>query len=74
MFKVYWTEDSLARSSQFIDMNEALKCVKVCRDNGYTFVTMVSENPNCVGKPGVDSVVDGKLPDGSNYEWKKRRK
>jgi len=74
MFKVYWTEDSLARSEIFEDLNEALKCSKVCRDNGYTFVTLVSENLNCVGKQGVDSVVDGKLPDGNDYEWKKRRK
>jgi hypothetical protein len=34
---------------------------------------MVSEDPNSVGKPGVDEIVNGKLPDGTNYEWKKRR-
>jgi hypothetical protein len=35
------------------------------------FVTMVSEDPNHVGKPGVDSVVDGKTPDGVAYTWNK---
>ena len=38
-----------------------------------SFVTMVSEDPNSVGKPGVDSVIDGVLPDGNIYEWKMRR-
>ena len=38
---------------------------------GMTFVTMVSENPDSVGRPGVDSVVDGKTPDGVAYTWNK---
>jgi hypothetical protein len=36
-----------------------------------TFVTMVSENPNSVGKSGVDEVKDGKCPDGVAYDWNK---
>jgi hypothetical protein len=75
MYKVYWTcLQGQASYQDFEELNEALKHSKYLRDVGRSFVTMVSENPNCVGKPGVDSVVDGKLPDGSNYEWKKRRK
>jgi hypothetical protein len=75
MFKVYWmsAEDS-AVCQDFEDLISALAHTKYLRDVGRSFVTMVSENPDCVGKPGVDTVVDGKLPDGSNYEWKKRRK
>jgi hypothetical protein len=34
---------------------------------------MVGENPNQVGKMGVDSVEDGKLPSGEEYTWKMRR-
>lgn len=34
-------------------------------------ITMVSEMPDSVGKPGVDSVSDGKTPDGLPYEWSK---
>ena len=34
-------------------------------------VTMVSEMPDAVGRPGVDSVYDGKTPDGLPYEWSK---
>jgi len=36
-----------------------------------TFVTMVAEDPNQVGKSGVDSIVDGKCPDGVAYDWNK---
>jgi hypothetical protein len=32
---------------------------------------MVAEDPSQVGKPGVDAVVDGKTPDGHDYEWSK---
>jgi hypothetical protein len=32
---------------------------------------MVAEDPRQVGKPGVDAVVDGKTPDGHDYEWSK---
>jgi hypothetical protein len=30
---------------------------------------MVAEDPSHIGKPGVDAVVDGKTPDGHDYEW-----
>jgi hypothetical protein len=76
MYKVYFTnqhgeatsydEDSLAEA---LLLTEGLR-----RNNENSFIVMTSENPNCVGRQGVDSVVNGKLPDGSDYEWKKRRK
>lgn len=34
---------------------------------------MASEIVDCVTKLGVDCVVDGILPNGDNYDWKKRR-
>lgn len=75
MYKVYWTcPEGKASHQDFEDLTDALQHSKYLRDVGRRFVTMVSENPNCVGKQGVDSIVDGKLPDGNNYEWKKRRK
>ena len=74
MYKVYWTCPQLMPASQdFEQLNEALAHTKYLRETGRTFVTMVSEDPNSVGKPGVDSVVDGKLPDGEDYTWMKRR-
>jgi len=32
---------------------------------------MVSENPNSVGKAGVDEIKDGVCPDGVAYDWNK---
>ena len=75
MFKVYWTDPlGLPCAQDFESLTESLEHSKYLRDTGRTFVTMVSENPDSVGKPGVDSVVDGKLPDGEDYTWMKRRK
>lgn len=36
-------------------------------------VTISNDEITIVGKFGVDSVADGKLPDGADYTWKKRR-
>jgi hypothetical protein len=72
MFKIYWTEtDNAACSQDEEQLTQALEIVKVKRDAGHSFVTMVAEDPRQVGKPGVDAVVDGKTPDGHAYEWSK---
>ena len=74
MFKVYWTNaDGKPDAEEYDEMAMALQVANGLRQDGFRFVTMVSENPNSVGKPGVDSVVDGVLPDGNIYEWKMRR-
>lgn len=75
MYKVYWTVpvNNEAFSEDFADMTLALSRAKSLRNSGRTFVTIVSENPNSVGKPGVDSVENGQLPDGTDYTWRKRR-
>jgi hypothetical protein len=74
MYKVYWTaEDGQARSEDYLEMIEALTRSNHMRTIGYSYVAMVSENPNQVGKMGVDSVQDGKLPNGEDYTWKMRR-
>ena len=72
MFKIYWTDhDQHAWGEETHDLVQALKITKEKRDAGCTFVTMASENPQHVGKPGVDAVVDGKTPDGEDYDWSK---
>jgi hypothetical protein len=43
------------------------------KDSENEFVGFVSQDANSVGKPGVDSIVDGKTPDGHPYTWMKRR-
>jgi hypothetical protein len=74
MYKVYWSsEDGDARSKDYLDMVDALTEANRMRTIGMAYVAMVGENPNQVGKMGVDAVVDGKLPTGEDYTWKKRR-
>lgn len=74
MYKVYWTAlDGQACSEDFIEMVEALTQANHLRNAGRAYVVMASENPNQVGKMGVDAVVDGKLPSGEDYTWKMRR-
>lgn len=74
IFKVFWSDHSgLACSEEFEDMTVALKHSQMLRNENFRFVTMAIENPDQVGKMGVDAVVDGKLPNGTDYTWKKRR-
>lgn len=72
MFKIYWTDSQHEACSQNEELlTKALEIVKEKRDAGHSFVTMVAEDPRQVGKPGVDAIVDGKTPDGHDYEWSK---
>ena len=75
MYKIYYTNEyNEARSYNEDTLAAALATAEGLRKNvRNSFVTMVSEDPNSVGKPGVDSVVDGVLPSGDVYEWKMRR-
>jgi hypothetical protein len=73
MYKVYWSsEDGDARSKDYLDMVDALTEANRMRTIGMAYVAMVGENPNQVGKMGVDAVEDGKLPSGEDYTWKMR--
>lgn len=72
IFKIYWTDDvNQVHGQEATELVQALQITKDKRDAGYSFVTMVSENTQHVGKPGVDTVVDGKTPDGEDYDWSK---
>ena len=75
MFKVYYT-DPVTNASHAHDLemlSEALRYAEGFRKLGMSFVTMVSEDPNSVGKPGVDFIDNGVCPDGVPYTWMKRR-
>ena len=73
MFKVYWSlDDNTPKSADYDELKDALRVCETLRRQGYVFVTMVSENPNVVGKPGVDSIKNGICPDGIPYDWNKR--
>lgn len=72
MFKIYWTDaDQQPWAQDESQLTAALAIVKSRRDAGCTFVTMVAEDPQQVGRPGVDAVENGKTPDGHAYEWSK---
>jgi hypothetical protein len=72
MFKIYWTDENhQAQGQEVTELVQALQITKDKRDAGYSFVTMVSENPQHIGKQGVDTIVDGKTPDGHTYDWSK---
>lgn len=73
MFKIYYTDpvSGTPHSHNVESLTEALRHTEGFRKLGMTFVTMVAEDPNQVGKLGVDSVVDGKTPDGVVYDWNK---
>ena len=74
MYKVYWTAaDGSARSEDYVEMVAALTEANRLRNEGRAYVVMASENPNQVGKMGVDSVENGHLPSGEAYTWKMRR-
>jgi hypothetical protein len=77
MYKVYWTENvtqsAQSKSFESTEMMPALAYVEVLRkqqdEDGNklnSFVTFISENPNCVGKPGAADV-------DADYNWTKRR-
>lgn len=73
MFKIYYTDPDtdFSQSHNVETLTEALQYTEGWRKLGMTFVTMVAEDPNQVGKPGVDSIVDGVCPDGVKYDWNK---
>jgi hypothetical protein len=74
MYKVYWTDAfGTVFGHEIPDMTVALKTTQALRNEGHRFVSMVSENPDSVGRAGVDSVENGMLPNGDGYSWKKRR-
>lgn len=64
-FAPVWVPRSKVFSST--EMGAALKWMENLRKDGMLHVVMSSENPDSVGKPGVDSIVDGKTPDGVPY-------
>lgn len=75
MYKIYYTNEyGEARSYNEDTLEGALATAEGVRKNlRNSFVCMTSENPNSVGRAGVDEIKDGVLPDGTEYTWRKRR-
>jgi hypothetical protein len=82
MYMVYWTSvivgGHLACDFKNFDgktgMTDAMNFMEVKRKAGARFVTFCAEDPNCITQPGVDSVVNGKTPDGQVYDWTKKHR
>jgi hypothetical protein len=52
---------------EFIDLTSAMDYAKSLNE----FVSIVGDGFEVVGRFGVDSVQDGKCPDGVAYDWNK---
>jgi hypothetical protein len=55
---------------KFDTLDQAMAWAKELGD----FVTIQLNGSEVVGKFGADGVLDGKLPNGEAYRWKKRRR
>jgi len=55
------------KEKEFADLNTAMNYAKALNE----FVSIVGPEFEVCGKFGVDSVVDGKCPDGIVYDWNK---
>jgi hypothetical protein len=74
---VYWMEQSDTPSHREFDDADLLAALKLSehlRAAGKRHVTISSELTGSVGKPGVDAVEGGRLPDGDPYEFNKRHR
>lgn len=84
---VFWLEkdkDSAIPVACFknFDEKELLKALSACEDLRnqkdrpwitISHVVMQPEMTAMIGKPGVDTIANGKTPDGVEYSWIKRR-
>ena len=68
MYNVIWKDASgVACDKEFDSLSPAMDWAKTLD----YFVTIKGGEFEVVGKFGVDSVVDGKCPDGVAYDWNK---
>ena len=65
MFEVNWKNEV----KEFVTLDEAMKFSRELD----CYVTIKGNGMEIVGKFGADSVDNGKLPDGTDYSWYKRR-
>lgn len=71
MYKVLWNGPSgVEKELGFSSLNAAMDFSKSLG----RFVTITDGKFEAVGKFGADGVKQGRLPDGSDYGWYKRRK
>ena len=59
-----------SKKHEFETLDQAMEWAKAIGE----FVTIEFDGKQVVGIFGADSVLDGKLPNGETYRWKKRRR
>jgi len=70
MFEVEWMGISgVEKSLRFPSLDSAMTFSRTLN----RFVTIKGNGMEIVGKMGVDSIINGKCPDGVDYTWMKRR-
>lgn len=73
-FRIYYSDvHGIPHAVDCSEIAAALATANEKRSQGFEFVTLASVNSEQVGKMGVDSVENGRLPNGSNYTWRMRR-
>lgn len=73
-YTVKWEDyDSQAHSQDCKNMSEAMELSKHLKDCANLQSEIVTDEFVLVGSMGSNVVVDGKLPDGNDYTWFKRR-
>ena len=74
---VFWMEAAGSAGHRAFgdsELADALRFTEGLRSAGKRHVTISSELGDSVGKPGVDAVEGGRLPDGDAYEFNKRHR
>lgn len=72
--KVLWEDyDSQPHERECEDMWKAMELSKHLKDKANITATIQSEEFFLVGSMGAGIVLAGKLPDGNDYTWTKRR-
>lgn len=67
---MYTVKSDTSVKDGFTTLTEAMEYAATTNE----FVTITGGELEIVGVFGVDSVEDGKCPNGDDYTWKKRRK
>ena len=74
---VFWMDLNFGPQAKEFSDTELTPVLKYCeglRQAGFKHVVISSELENSVGLPGVNTVADGKTPDGEVYEWSKKHR
>jgi hypothetical protein len=78
LYTVYWMDQKSnePKSHRSSDLGYVLQTMEQLRRSPmlYGSIAMCAENTDQVGAAGVDSIVDGKTPQGEEYTWSKEHR